>query len=93
LESARRANFSVDEWDAYERAKMAEQYARGALTVAYQEGELKARHDVLLRLLSRAGFVLTLENRTRILACTDVATLDKWVDNVLGAKSIVDVFL
>ena len=34
LEVARTATFSAEEWEAYERAKMAEQDARGALTVA-----------------------------------------------------------
>jgi predicted transposase/invertase (TIGR01784 family) len=38
LEVARTASFSSAEWEAYERAKMAEQDARGALTVAHQEG-------------------------------------------------------
>ena len=35
LKVARTATFSSAEWDAYERAKMAEQDARGALTVAH----------------------------------------------------------
>jgi predicted transposase/invertase (TIGR01784 family) len=39
LEVARSVNFSVDEWQAYERAKMAEQDARGALSVAHREGK------------------------------------------------------
>jgi len=38
LEVARTATFSPEEWEAYERAKMAEQDARGALAVARQEG-------------------------------------------------------
>jgi hypothetical protein len=37
-EVTRMATFSPEEWEAYERAKMAEQDARGALTVARQEG-------------------------------------------------------
>ena len=57
LEVARTARFSPEEWDLYERAKMAEQDARGALMVARQEGieeglaggELKARRETLLR--------------------------------------------
>jgi predicted transposase/invertase (TIGR01784 family) len=39
LEVARTATFSPEEWEAYERAKMAEQDARGALSVARQEGK------------------------------------------------------
>jgi predicted transposase/invertase (TIGR01784 family) len=99
LEVARTATFSPEEWEAYERAKMAEQDARGALTVARQEGveegalkgELKGKRDALFRLLARAGIALTNDDHARIEACSDVATLDRWVENVLGAKTAADV--
>jgi hypothetical protein len=59
------------------------------------EGELKGKIEgtrgVLLRLLARAGIELSEDERARVLACTDLATLDRWVDNVLGAKSAADV--
>jgi len=45
----------------------------------------------LLRLLARAGIPLTEEDRGRIQACTDPATLNRWVENVLGAKTAADV--
>ncbi|KYF59140.1 hypothetical protein BE08_14555 [Sorangium cellulosum] len=57
-----------------------------------REGELKGKRDALLRLIARAGFALTAGDHARIQACTDPATLDRWVDNVLGAKSAADVF-
>ncbi|WP_437290856.1 hypothetical protein [Sorangium sp. So ce406] len=56
-----------------------------------REGELKGKRDALLRLIARAGIALTADDRARIQACTDPATLDRWVDNVLGAKSASDV--
>jgi hypothetical protein len=56
-----------------------------------REGELKGKRDALLRLLTRAGIALAEADRERILACTDTATLDRWVDNVLGAKTVTDV--
>ena len=56
-----------------------------------REGELKGKRDALLRLLARAGIALTEDDRARIQACTDAATLDQWVDNVLGAKTATDV--
>jgi hypothetical protein len=55
------------------------------------KGEIKARRNTLIRLLARAGIELTENNRRRILACGDTAMLDRWVDNVLGAKTIADV--
>jgi hypothetical protein len=56
-----------------------------------REGELKGKRDALLRLLARAGIALTEDDRARIQACVDAATLDRWVDNVLGAKTATDV--
>ncbi|MFS8068978.1 MAG: Rpn family recombination-promoting nuclease/putative transposase [Byssovorax sp.] len=103
LDVARSANFSPLEWEVYERAKMAEQDARGALVVARKEGieeglargvvegALKEKRDTLLRLLGRAGIALTEVERERIQACEDAVTLDRWVDNVFGAKTAADV--
>ncbi len=39
LEQARTARFTPAEWDAYDRAKIAEQDARGAISLAEQQGE------------------------------------------------------
>ena len=57
-----------------------------------REGELKGKRDALLRLLTRAGIELSDDDRARIENCADAATLDRWVDNVLGAKTARDVF-
>jgi predicted transposase/invertase (TIGR01784 family) len=104
LEVARTATFSSAEWDAYERAKMAEQDARGALVVAHQEGHrsglaeghrsglAEGKRDALMRLLVRRGLVLTEDARTRIAACADISTLDRWFDNALVAKTVADMF-
>jgi predicted transposase/invertase (TIGR01784 family) len=99
LDVARTSSFSPEEWEAYERAKMAEQDARGALAVARDEGhktglvegKLEGKRDTLLRLLSRAGITLTDADRARILSCSDPSTLDRWVDNVFGAKTAAEV--
>jgi len=92
LEVARTATFSPEEWEAYERAKMAEQDARGALSVARQEGAAAAKRDALLRLVARAGLILAREDQERIAACSDLAMLDRWFDNALAARSVADVF-
>jgi predicted transposase/invertase (TIGR01784 family) len=100
LEVARATNFSSTEWDAYQRAKMAEQDARGALTVARREGLeeghrsglVEAKRDALLRVLTQREFTLTEDARARITACADVTMLDQWFDNALAAKTIADVF-
>ena len=95
LDVARTASFSPAEWKAYDRAKMAEQDARGALTVAreegVEEGEIKGKRDALLRLLARAGIALTDDDRARIQAGSNTVILDRWLDNVLGAKTAAEV--
>jgi len=95
LDVARTASFSASEWEAYDRAKMAEQDARGALALAGQEGEIRGeirgKRDALLRLLGRAGLALGGAERARIEACSDASTLDRWLDNVIGAKTAADV--
>ncbi|WP_438006843.1 hypothetical protein WME89_51255 [Sorangium sp. So ce321] len=45
----------------------------------------------MLRLLAQAGIALTNDDRDRIQTCSDPATLDRWVGNVLGAMSAADV--
>ncbi|MGK4003894.1 hypothetical protein WMF31_14775 [Sorangium sp. So ce1036] len=56
-----------------------------------REGELKGRRETLLRLLARSGIVLAENESARIQACSDIATLDRWIDNVLGAKTATEV--
>jgi predicted transposase/invertase (TIGR01784 family) len=123
LEVTRMATFTPEEWELYERAKMAEQDARGALAVAHQEGVeeghksglaeghksglaeghksglteghksglVEGKRATLLRLLARAGIALTEDDRSRIQACSDADTLERWVENVLGAKTASEV--
>lgn len=102
LEIARTATFSAEEWDAYERAKMAEQDARGALSVArleglaeghksgLAEGVAEGKRRALLRLLASRGLAPTEEERARIVACAEEATLDRWFDAALTGASVAD---
>ncbi len=55
------------------------------------EGELQGLREALLRRTTRAGLTLTDDDRARIQACDDAATLDRWLENVLGAKTAADV--
>lgn len=55
------------------------------------EGKLEDRRDVLLRLALRAGIPLTDAERARIEGCTDIDTLGRWLDNLIGAKTAADV--
>lgn len=55
------------------------------------EGEAKGRAETLLRILRHRGVAVPDDARERIMSCTDVATLDTWVDRALDAHSIKDV--
>lgn len=55
------------------------------------EGKLEGERATLLRLMGRLGIAVGDEERARIEACTDTATLDRWLDNVLVAKTARDV--
>jgi hypothetical protein len=56
------------------------------------EGKIEGKIEALLRLVARVGIPLAEDDRARILACSDGAMLDRWFDNVLGAKSASDIF-
>ncbi len=60
-----------------------------------REGELKGKLDglreALFRLVARAGVTLSEGDRARIQTCDDAATLDRWIENVLSAKTATDV--
>ena len=45
LEIARVSNFTQEEWEVYDKAKMAEQDARGVASLARKEGEAKGREE------------------------------------------------
>jgi hypothetical protein len=56
------------------------------------DGLREGKREALIRMLSRAGIALSDEDRLRIQTCEDTATLDRWLDNVLGARTAADVF-
>jgi predicted transposase/invertase (TIGR01784 family) len=61
LDVARTARFSPDEWEAYERAKMAEQDARGMLTLARREGKTEGQAETLRRTIRDVCEMLGIE--------------------------------
>ena len=56
-----------------------------------REGELKGLREALLRLIARTGIALTEGDVARIQTCDETATLDRWIENVLGAKTASDI--
>ncbi len=57
----------------------------------HKSGLVQGKRDTLLRLLARARLSLRDEDRVRIATCDDAMTLDRWCENVLGARTIDEV--
>lgn len=56
------------------------------------EGEAKGKTDALLHILSARKLPVTDAQRARILACTDLPTLDRWIERAVLTSSAVEVF-
>jgi hypothetical protein len=91
LEVARTATFDPEERELYERAKMAEQDARGALAVAHQEGETAGKAGALLTFLAARGVLVSAQARAHIEECRDAPTLDLWITRATTAASVEEV--
>jgi len=55
------------------------------------QGRLQARAEAVLRILAARGVLVGDEAQQHILACTDMATLDRWFDRALNATTLSDV--
>ncbi len=54
---------------------------------ALAEGQLQARRELLLRLAGHAGISFDDAQRSRIEACTDSETLDRWIDRTFDTRN------
>jgi hypothetical protein len=52
----------------------------------------EAKVEYLLKALDKRGLELTMEQRDRVSACTDIAQLDQWFDRALTAETTADIF-
>ena len=99
MEVARMAGFSAEELDLYDRAKIAEQDARGALSLAERQGReaglAKGREEGLakglLAVLRARGIAVPDALREHILAQKDAERLERWLEKAAVAASIAEV--
>ena len=56
-----------------------------------QEGLTRGRAESVLRILTARGVRVDEKSRQHILACTEVATLDRWFDRALNATTLSEV--
>ena len=57
------------------------------------EGEAHGRADGVLRVLTARGIDVPPVVRERVLACTDIATLDAWLVRAVTANAASDVII
>ncbi len=69
-----------------------EEFERRGTVKGKLEGELEGEARALLRVIERRGIVVDEETRVRVLSCTDVATLDTWLDRAATATTAAEVF-
>jgi hypothetical protein len=77
-------------WEQDVAAGKAEGEAKGKAE-GKAEGEAKGKAEALLRILAQRRLSVSEDQRRRILACTDLATLDGWLDRALLTTSVDDL--
>jgi flagellar biosynthesis/type III secretory pathway protein FliH len=55
------------------------------------EGEAKGKAEALLLFLRRRGLAITEEEQQQIVTCTDLATLDRWLDRSFSVTSMSEL--
>ena len=108
LELANEATFTRGELDAYRKVmdeiQQAREYGAAQRAEGKAEGEArgeargeakgiaKGKADAVLAVLTARGLLVSDEARARIEACTDVATLDRWIARAATVSSTEEVF-
>lgn len=63
---------------------------RDGFREGFREGRLTHAREILRRVLTRRQLLLTTADDARIEACTDLATLERWLDQAVTAVSASD---
>lgn len=74
------------DWSEFAKSHEARGIAKGEAR-GRAEGEARGRAEALLTLLEARGLAVTDEQRARILACTDRASLERWIVAAVSAES------
>ena len=56
------------------------------------EGEAEGEAKALIEILKRRGMAVTDEQQRQIAACTDLATLDRWLDRAFSVTAVDELF-
>jgi len=55
------------------------------------KGEAKGKAEALLMILKQRGMAITNDQHRLIMACTDLAALDRWLDRALSVASVEEL--
>ncbi len=58
----------------------------------FAKGQAEGKADSILRVLERRRIGISLDQRERVLACTDIETLERWLDAAVTASSTEELF-
>jgi hypothetical protein len=70
----------------------AKEYFGRGVAVGEAKGEAKGEADAILLVLQARGLPVTAEQRERIIACTDLDQLKRWVARAALAPATADLF-
>jgi hypothetical protein len=95
IELANEATFSPAELDAYRKVideiQQAREYGQEQRSEGKAEGKAEGKVEAILAVLAARNIPVRSELRARIAACTDVATLDRWIARCVTAQSADEV--
>jgi hypothetical protein len=90
-EAARKSFEMLPQGQQFFSETMRKSFAEGEAK-GQARGEAKGEAQALLRVLDRRGLAVSNDQRERILACTDIATLEGWLDKAVTASSTDELF-
>jgi hypothetical protein len=86
--------FSAAQRKNFERGRskgLAEGKAEGRVE-GKAEGRVEGKAEALLKILMRRGLTPTVKQRSRVIECADLATLERWLDRSLTVDSFEELF-
>lgn len=68
------------------------EFASEQRTLGRQEGEARGEAKAILRNLKNRGVAVDQHSHSRITSCTDMGTLDRWLDRSIAVNEIAELF-
>ena len=59
---------------------------------SYDQGKAEGKAEDLIKILKRRGMAVTDEQQRQIVACTDLSTLDRWLDRAFSVTAVDELF-